>query len=80
MAKDEAEAVGWFRKAAEQNVAVAQCDLGACYEMGQGVAKDEVKAAKWYRKAAEQNYADAQCFLGLCYAMAKAWQRTMWRQ
>jgi TPR repeat protein len=33
------EAVKWFRKAAEQNFAVAQYNLGVCYE--QGVAKDE---------------------------------------
>ena len=55
VAKDEVEAVKWFRKAAEQNHAQAQCDLGVCYANGQGVAKDEVEAVKWYRKAAEQN-------------------------
>ena len=33
------EAVKWFRKAAEQNYAVAQYNLGVCYE--QGVAKNE---------------------------------------
>ena len=77
VAKDQVEAVRWFRKAAEQNNAVAQYNLGLCYE--HGVAKDEreelfpvaggdpVEAVKWYRKAAEQNYAPAQNNLGLCY-------------
>src|SRR4029079_4959248 len=37
--KDHAEAVKWYRKAAQQNFAVAQYNLGVCYE--QGVAKDE---------------------------------------
>jgi TPR repeat protein len=74
--KDEAEAVKWYRKAAEQNFAAAQYNLGVCYANGQGVAKDETEAAKWYCKAAEQNYALAQFNLGICYAcgqgMAKA--------
>ena len=68
VAKDEVEAVKWYRKAAEQNDAEAQYNLGVCYANGQGVAKDEVEAVKWYRKAAEQNDAEAQYNLGVCYA------------
>ena len=67
VAKDEAEAVKWFRKAAEQNVADAQFSLGVCYAIGQGVTKDDAEAVKWFRKAAEQNLADAQYNLGVCY-------------
>ena len=40
-AKDKAEAVKWFSKAAEQGHAVAQYNLGECYLNGCGVAKDE---------------------------------------
>jgi TPR repeat protein len=67
VAKDEAEAVKWFRKAAEQNVADAQYNLGVCYANGQGVTEDAAEAVKWFRKAAEQNLADAQYNLGVCY-------------
>jgi len=67
VAKDEAEAVKWFRKAAEQNVADAQFSLGVCYAIGQGVMKDDAEAVQWFRKAAEQNDADAQYNLGVCY-------------
>src|ERR687891_693312 len=67
VAKDEAEAVKWFRKAAEQNLADAQFSLGVCYAIGQGVAKDDAEAVKWFRKAAEQNYARAQYNLGVRY-------------
>ena len=67
MAKDQVEAVKWFRKAAEQNFAGAQYNLGLCYDTARGVAKDQVEAAKWYRKAAEQNLAEAQYNLGVCY-------------
>jgi uncharacterized protein len=68
VAKDEAEAVKWFRKAAEQNVADAQFSLGVCYANGRGVTKDDAEAVKWFRKAAEQNYARAQYNLGVRYA------------
>ena len=71
VAKDEAEAVKWFRKAADQNFARAQCSLGTCYANGRGVAKDEAEAVKWFRKAADQNNAEAQNNLGFCYEMGQ---------
>jgi tetratricopeptide (TPR) repeat protein len=50
--KDEAEALRWYRKAAEQGHARAQWDLGYIYEHGDlGVARDEAEARLWYRKA-----------------------------
>jgi TPR repeat protein len=64
------EAVKWYRKAAEQNYAKAQYNLGLCYEHGNGVAANRVEAAKWYRKAAEQNDVNAQFNLGMCYEEA----------
>ena len=62
-----AEAVKWYRKAAEQGDARAQCFLGFFYDNGQGVPQDYEEAVKWYRKAAEQGYAKAQYNLGVCY-------------
>ena len=67
VAKDEVEAVKWYRKAADQGFADAQYNLGVCYHDGTGVAKDEVEAVNWVRKAAEQGDADAQNTLGVCY-------------
>jgi TPR repeat protein len=52
--QDDAEAVIWFRKAAEQGHAQAQYNLGWMYANGQGVAQDHAEPAIWYRKAAEQ--------------------------
>ena len=52
--KDYAEAVKWYRKAAEQGDAEAQFNLGLMYADGEGVPKDYAEAVKWYRKAAEQ--------------------------
>ena len=67
LAKNAVEAVNWYRKAADQNFAPAQSNLGLCYTKGEGVSKDDVEAVKWYRKAAEQNLAMAQFNLGVCY-------------
>jgi len=66
--KDPEKSVEWYREAAEQGNADAQCFLGWCYDNGRyGVARDPLKAAEWFRKAAQQNNARAQFFLGLCY-------------
>ena len=67
LAKNEKQAVKWFRKAAEQNHADAQYNLGWRYADGRGVPKDEAEAVKWFRRAAEQDHSDAQAHLGRCY-------------
>ncbi len=66
--RDLAEALKWYRKAAEQNYAPGQYYLGVCYANGVGVAKDPVEAAKWYRKAVEQNDVKAQDTLASCHS------------
>ena len=66
-----------LRKAAEQGDANAQCNLGVCYEYGQGVDKDETEATKWYRKAAEQGNANAQFNLGVCYYYGRGIKRSL---
>jgi TPR repeat protein len=64
---DVVEAMNWFRRAAEQNFAPAQYELGTCFANGQGLKKDKVEAVKWYLKAASQNLAVAQYNVGVCY-------------
>ena len=71
VAKDDMEAVKWFRKAAEQSHADAQYNLGVCYRDGQGVAQDDAEAVKWWLKAAEQGSASAQFNLGVRYREGK---------
>ena len=65
--QDYAEAVKWYRNAAEGQ-ASAQYNLGNMYREGRGVPQDDAEAAKWYRKAAEQNRASGQENLGVSYA------------
>ena len=67
VAKDQGEAVRWYRMAAEQGNADAQIRLGFAYYNGEGVAKDQGEAVRWYRMAAEQGNADAQIRLGVAY-------------
>ena len=62
------EAVKWFTKAAEQENAKAEYNLGNCYYYGNGVQyRDRGEAVKWYTKAANQGYAQAQYYLGKAY-------------
>ena len=65
--QDHAEAVRWYRKAADQGYAVAQNNLGVMYGSGLGVRQDHAEAARWYRKAADQGYVNAQNNLGVMY-------------
>ena len=71
VAKDDAKAAVWYRKAAEQGQADAQYAYGLCCFKGKGVAQDYVEAVKWFRKAAEQGNADGQNGLGICYVEGK---------
>jgi hypothetical protein len=52
--QDYAEAAKWYRKAAEQGVAVAQHNLGFMYDKGEGVPQDYVQAHMWYNLAASR--------------------------
>jgi len=62
--KDYAQAIKWYRQAADEGHAAAQYSLGCSYSQGEGVAKDMYEAVKWWRRAAEQGYLEAQYNLG----------------
>ncbi len=66
--QDYAQAMSWYKKAAEQGNAFAQFNLGLMYEKGRGVPQDDGQAVVWYKKAAEQGHAIAQYNLGVMYA------------
>ncbi len=65
---DYDEAVKLYRKAADQDDARAQFNLGFMYYNGQGVPQNHAPAMKWYRMAAEQGHVGALYYLGLMYA------------
>jgi len=56
VAKNDVEAVKWYRLAAEQGDVRAQNNLGLMYDNGRGVPEDDIEAVKLYRLAAEQGY------------------------
>lgn len=62
-----AEAVKWYRKAANKGDNKARNDLGNCYYGGKGVEVNETEAAEWYQGAADKGHADAQTKIGNCY-------------
>ena len=62
--KDLAEAVKWYRMAADEGHVQAAFELSKCYTFGFGVRKNSVTAGKWLRKAAEQGHVTAMFLLG----------------
>lgn len=66
-----ADAVDWYRRAAEAGDAVAMGNLGVMYEHGTGVGQSTEEAMAWYRRAAEAGNAIAMTNLGLAYANAR---------
>jgi TPR repeat protein len=60
VAQDDAEAVRWYRLAADQGDAKAQYNIGGCYSKGTGVVQDDAEALRWFRLAADQGLAEAQ--------------------
>ena len=65
VSEDDAEAVKWYRKAAEQGHARAQLFLGAMYTDGDGVPEDYVRAFAWFNLAAAQGIENAEKAKGI---------------
>ena len=63
----QAEAMKWYRLAADRGDASAQFNLGIIYDEGLGVPRDYAEAMKWYSRAANQGFASAQYNLGAMY-------------
>ena len=80
-----AEALTWYRKAADRGYGAAQNQLGWMHQKGLGVQQNYAEALSWYRKAAGQDDAAGQNNLGCMhleglggkqnYAKALTWYR-----
>ena len=87
---DYAQAFKLLQPLAQQGDALAQNNLGAMYENGQGVAQDYKQALAWFQKAANQGDVKAQNNLGFMYQngfgvvqnyqQAKAWYQKVLAQ
>lgn len=62
-----AEALEWFRKAAEQGCPLAQMMMGDLKAGAYGCARNMKTSFAWYQKAAEQNEEGAFCVMGDFY-------------
>jgi TPR repeat protein len=69
--KDEAEAAGYFKLAADQNDASSQNRHAICLVTGRGVVNGEAEDAEHYELAADQNHVSAQFTYTLCLANGK---------
>ena len=59
--------VYYLKKMEDQEDGSVQCNLGLCYEKGEGVEQSDERAVEYYKKAAEQGNAIAQFTVGCCY-------------
>ncbi len=65
--QDYAEALKWYREAADQGYAAAQRNLANMYQNGYGVPQDFDESLKWFRRAAVRGDIQAQNHLGTLY-------------
>ena len=63
--QDPEQAIEWFRKAAAQQYAAAEFQMGQLYDFGLGLSQDDREALAWYRKAAEHGNPAAQRAVGI---------------
>jgi TPR repeat protein len=66
-AKKFAEAMHWFREAAEKGNKDAMHVMGAAYRIGQLVPRDYDEAMRWYRRAADKGSGAAMAAIGGMY-------------
>ena len=67
VSQDFAQALHWYKMAAEQGESTAQNQLGRMYNLGIGVTKDYAQSGKWHRLSALQGNPTAQKWLGIRY-------------
>jgi uncharacterized protein len=64
---ETAQGIDWIRKAAAQQYASAEFQMGQLFDFGFGVAQSDREALAWYRKAAEHGSAPGQRAVGDFY-------------
>lgn len=75
--KDEAKAVEWYQKSADQNYADGLWGLGFCYDIGEGTGKNNQKAAELYKKASDLGNVRAKRSLGYLYQLGEGVERNI---
>jgi TPR repeat protein len=65
--QDYAEAMRWYRKAADAGDSSAMTNIGGLYENGWACRQDYAEAMRWYRKAADAGNSSAMNNIGWLY-------------
>jgi TPR repeat protein len=65
--QNDALALKWFQKAADQGDATAENSLGNMYRLGEGVEGAKKEAVRWYQRAAKRGNPNAMFNLGASY-------------
>jgi TPR repeat protein len=68
LARDAADALAFFRRAADAGLVEAEFEMGWAYENGLGTAQDYAQAAVWYQRAADHGDKLAMNNLGWLYS------------
>jgi TPR repeat protein len=68
---DQAEAVRFYRQAAEVGHVEAQYALAWSYKYAEGVAQNDQESFRWFMAAAAQGNSDAQSMIGLAYELGE---------
>ena len=63
--QDYAQAMLWYRKAADQSHSLAQFNLALMYATGQGVPRDTAQSKVWMQRSADLGDAGAQYNVGM---------------
>ena len=61
--RDYAQAMTWYRKAADLGDPVAMRGIGNLYAKGLGITQDLNEARKWYQKAADKGDQESKDWL-----------------
>ena len=69
--RDPAQAVAWYRKAADQKLPLAQLMLALSYATGRGVTRDDLQALQWFQQTADSGLALAQYGLGMMHGTGR---------
>lgn len=67
VAKDNNQAIFWFRQAAEKGHPDAMHSLGAMLLAGEGGAKDALQSLQWFKRAADKGQLDSMSEMGRSY-------------
>lgn len=67
LARDEKQAVYWYKKAADSGDPAAQNQLGFLYQTGIGVEQNPARAARWYQRSAASGFPLGKVNLGVAF-------------